>query len=103
MANSESELSRDLRRLSDVLTKLFQDEIERQDLIDTGLMLKTTRAFIVKEANGFSFKVESTDYFPYVDDKFNVTQNVLRSNGYQKFLEDIAIAYEKYITNEIIQ
>lgn len=101
MANFESELRQDLSLLSNMLTEMFKDEIIRQDLIDTGLMLRTTRAVVIYQPTGFTFRIESTDYFEYVDARFDITENVLRSERYQEFLNEVALAYEKYITNEL--
>lgn len=99
--NFESELRNDLSRLSDMMTEMFQNEIVRQDLIDTGLMLRTTRAVVIYTPTGFTFRVESTDYFIFVDARFGITENVLASPQYNDFLNEVAVVYEKYIINEI--
>jgi len=101
MPNSESILRQRMRTLEAKLTRLFQNEIQRQDLIDTGLMLRTTRTYLVENPRGFSFRVESTDYFEYVDAKYDVTKNVLNSREFAILLDDINEFYAEYLANEL--
>ena len=72
---------RKLGRIAKSMTKLLKDEIKRQDLVDTGRMLRETATKIKFNDNDCSFKlsVRSTTYFKYVNGNFNITKNVFAS------------------------
>lgn len=99
--NAETTLRRNLKNIEAQLTELFREEIIRQELIDTGLMLRTTRAFLIEAPRGFEINVESTDYFEYIDAKFQVTENVLKSRGFELLLEEIGNYYAEFTANKI--
>ncbi len=77
-----------LARLSAELTRLVKAEIERQDLIDTGLMLDSTEIFSFYNGADITIEIFSTDYFKYIDGNFSVMDNVTRTTAWQRAMED---------------
>jgi len=77
-----------LARLSAELTRLVKAEIERQDLIDTGLMLDSTEIFSFYNGADVTIEIFSTDYFKYIDGNFSVMDNVTRTTAWQRAMED---------------
>jgi hypothetical protein len=77
-----------LRSLSNTLTRLVKQEIIRQDLIDTGRMLRTIEIF-AEDGPGldFSISVSAEDYFVYVDGNYNVMENVVNSKPWEDAIE----------------
>ena len=94
-------LDAEFRGVAQELTDLFKAEIRRQNLIDTGLMLATTRFEIVKSFGEYHFQLISTEYFEYVDNNFDVTHNVLNSQAYKQLLVRIGQLYAAVIVDEI--
>lgn len=77
-----------LRSLSNTLTRLVKQEIIRQDLIDTGRMLRTIE-IVADNGPGldFSINVYAEDYFVYVDGNYKVMDNVVNSKAWEDAIE----------------
>lgn len=79
---------RKVGRVATGLTKLLKDEIKRQDLIDTGKMLRETASKVKVDSNGeFVISVISTSYYKYVDGRFNVTDNAFKGPKFNKLVD----------------
>lgn len=78
-------------RIATGLTKLLKDEIKRQDLIDTGRMLRETATKIKASANdcSFSISIRSTPYYKFVDGNFKVTDNAFKGAKYNKLIKQM--------------
>lgn len=82
---------RKIGRVATALTKLLKDEIKKQDLIDTGRMLRETAAKItVKKSGDFTISVRSTSYYKFVDGRFNVTDNAFSGSKFDKVMDRLA-------------
>ena len=87
-------IAKEYRRLARLLQSAYVSEIARQDLIDTGLMIKTFTVRAINLKRFPKFEIDAVDYFVYVDGNFKVTDNVLRGALYKKFekgLEDLQV------------
>lgn len=81
---------RKVGRVATGLTQLLKDEIKRQDLIDTGRMLRETASKVsVKSDGNFTIAVRSTSYYKYVDGKFKVTDNAFKGPKFQKLIDQL--------------
>jgi len=94
---------RKIGRIATQLTELLKDEIKKQDLIDTGRMLRETAAKVKVNSDGnFNISIKSTTYYKYVDGNFKVTANAFRGAKYNKILDNlqtiVAEAVEKSIS-----
>jgi hypothetical protein len=47
--------------------------------------------------------MEALDYFEFLDNRFNITNNVLRSAAYERVQEQIATAYNYIIIDKLDQ
>jgi len=94
-------LSIALVKEAEALTKLLKDEIRRQDLIDTGRMLRETAANIdVTHTNEISIKVISTTYYKYVDGRFKITKNALKGPKFEKIVKKMNDMIAEYFENQ---
>ena len=101
MADFETQLNRDLKLIEDDFTKLIKEEIRRQGLVDTGKLLNSIRFFIVKTNRGYKFNMEAMDYFTYLNKKYNIVNNVMRSRSYERIQDRIADIVANSIVNDI--
>lgn len=90
-----------LKKIAKSLAKLYEKEVIRQDLIDTGLMRDSFNVNITVDKKGnIEIFVSTVFYFQYIDGSphyFKVAEHVFKSKKY-KVLEDrlvsiIAIGY----------
>jgi len=90
-----------LKKIAKSLAKLYEKEVIRQDLIDTGLMRDSFNVNITVDKKGsIEIFVSTVFYFQYIDGSphyFRVAEHVFKSKKY-KVLEDrlvsiIAIGY----------
>ena len=75
--------SKGIKTVENMVVRIIQDEIRRQDLIDTGLMLRSVKAKLNIRGNSFTIDVTSTEYFKYVDGNYNIVNNAFNSRDYQ--------------------
>lgn len=94
-------IQQDLSKLEITLTKLYKDEIKRQDLIDTGLMLRTIEAKAKIVNSEIEITLSATDYFKFVDGNFDVTENVQKSNGWDKVIDIMESIVAQLIEKEL--
>ena len=73
------------------LTKLYQDELRRLGLVDTGKLLNSIRWYVVTTPDGFILRMESLDYFEFLDEKYKITENIQRSSQYNQIIDEITI------------
>lgn len=99
MARIDAE--REMNQAADLLTRLYREELTRQGLVETGKLRDSIRWIVVTTTTGYSLKMEALDYFQYLDDRFNITNNVLKSAQYNRVNEHIANAYNYIILDEL--
>lgn len=71
------------------LSSALKDRIKQLDLIDTGEMLNSTSVVIDFTIDGLDIQVNSTDYYKYVDGKYNITDYVLDSRHITNLIEEL--------------
>lgn len=91
-------LTNEYTKIANRLTKLYQDELRRLGLVETGKLLNSIRWFVVTTPDGFTLRMESLDYFEFLDTKYKITDNIQRSTQYNQIVDDITII----ITNGLI-
>lgn len=99
MARIDAE--REMNQAAELLTRLYREELTRQGLVETGKLRDSIRWIVVTTTTGYSLKMEALDYFQYLDDRFNITNNVLKSAQYNRVNEHIANAYNYIILDEL--
>ena len=77
-----------LRDLSDELTDLVRTEIRRQDLIDTGRLVRSIEVRAVMRSNDIIMDILAEDYFVFVDARYDVMNNVIDSRDWENAVEN---------------
>lgn len=72
-----------------LITKGLRNRIKELDLIDTGTMLSTTVCYISYKDDGLDIKVQSTDYYMYMDSEFNITNYIIETQQVSNMLDDL--------------
>ena len=88
-------------RIANELTRLFQDEIKRQGLVDTGKLLNSVKWTVRETSNGWDLQMEALDYFQYLDDRYSISKNVFASAQYERVQTQIADTYNLYIIEQL--
>jgi hypothetical protein len=76
--------------LEKVITDTLKARIKELDLIDTGKMLNTTRCVIDFTEEGFNFDIQSTEYFIYNDNRYDLVDYVFRDKKITTLTEDLS-------------
>ncbi len=91
----------EFKKIADDLTKLVQDELRRQKLIETGKLINSVKFIVTKTPTGYMISLDAVDYFKFVNEKYKVTENVFRSVAYTNIQERIKNLYSLVITEEL--
>lgn len=100
MAN-RIDAEREMNQAAQLLTRLYREELTRQGLVETGKLRDSIRWIVVTTTTGYSLKMEALDYFKFLDDRYGITNNVLKSAQYNRVNEHIANAYNYIILDEL--
>ena len=80
----------EIRKIAKRITKVYQKEIGRKDLIDTGNLQRSFETKIKISRDGsLDIDVKCLDYFKYLDEPFDVSDDVFKSKEYQKIEDDL--------------
>lgn len=85
--------SNKLNRISDSITKLIQNEIQKKGLVDTGKMLNSISTTIKVKDSGLSIEISGVDYFKYLDSEENITEDAFKSAEYTAIINDMEDMY----------
>lgn len=88
-------------RIASQLTRLFQDELRRQGLVDTGTLLNSVKWTVKETSTGWDLQMEAMDYFTYLDDRYNISKNVFASSTYIQIQTQIGELYNSYIIEQL--
>lgn len=92
-----SERRREFRKLARRIEKIIKDEIRRQDLIQTGNMLRSIQCKVSEGSmQQMDVNIDAVDYFKYVNGNFNVVRNAFNTAEYQAVLIDFRRFINKY-------
>jgi hypothetical protein len=94
---------REMENAAKLLTQLFRDELIRQKLVNTGSLLNSIEWIVISTTTGFKLQMKSLDYFEFLDNRYNITNNVLKSSQYNRVTELIANSYTFIITDQLDQ
>jgi hypothetical protein len=83
------------------LTKLYQDELRRLGLVNTGKLLNSIRWYVVTTPDGYILRMESLDYFEFLDAKYKITENIQRSSQYNQIIDEITIIITDGIISDL--
>jgi len=86
MANKLQFNKKDISQIEQMIVRLVRDEIRKQQLIDTGLMLRSVEAKLKIKGNSFTIDITSTEYFKYVDGDYKILDNVFKGRDYEKLI-----------------
>tara|TARA_R110002012_G_scaffold106783_4_gene248052 strand:- start:231 stop:542 length:312 start_codon:yes stop_codon:yes gene_type:complete len=99
MATAQSILSRGNNRLA----RLIEAEIQKQNLIKTGDLLKSIDAQFVLKNKKITIKIGAMYYYTFLDNgtrhikSRNITQKVINSDKFVKLMEDVAGEYIEFL------
>jgi DNA-directed RNA polymerase beta' subunit len=79
-----------IRKIAKRITLLYKKEIQRKQLIDTGDLQRSfeTKIKIDRRLN-LDIDVKCLDYFQYLDEPFDVSEDVFNSKEYKKIESDL--------------
>ena len=90
----------EIRKIAKGITKLYQIEIGKKDLIDTGNLQRSFDTKITLDNKGnLDINVSSLYYLQYLDGPYDVSEDVFKSKEYKR-LEDtllMLIATQRYL------
>lgn len=84
-----NELISKLKVLSDLITKGLKDRINQLNLIDTGRMFSITGSDIEFSDDGLIINITTTDYYKYLDGRYNLTDYVMNDPSISNMMTDI--------------
>lgn len=86
--------------MNEKLTKLFKDLIIKEDLIDTGALLKSVRVFVKVDYDLVIINITSKYYVKYLKDRYHLIDQFLSNSVLNQELELIYTPiYETYLEN----
>jgi hypothetical protein len=87
--NYTGEINRKKLRLEKLITDNLRSRIEELNLIDTGEMLNNTQCIITFTSDGMDIDIQSTDYFMYNDDRYDILDYVFKNREIQDLIDEI--------------
>lgn len=99
MATAQSIVSRGNNRL----TKIIASEIQKQNLIKTGDLLKSIDAQFVVKGKDLKVKIGAMYYYTFLDNgtkhikSRDITKNVVNSDRFIKLMEEVAADYIEFL------
>jgi len=80
----------EIRKIAKKVTILYKKELQRKKLIDTGNLLRSfeTNITIDRKLN-LDISIKSMDYFQYLDEEYQVSEDVLNSKAYLKIEDEL--------------
>ena len=70
------------------LTRVFKGVIQKEDLIDTGALLRSATVFIDIKRDVLQVNLVSKYYVKYLTDKYNITRQFINHNSFKKVVEE---------------
>lgn len=85
-----SEIRNIVNILEDTITSKYKQIIQKNNLIDTGRLLREIKAKIIF-LNDVEFKIniESPEYFKYLDEEYNISKEVFEDNDVDDYLSKL--------------
>ena len=81
----------EIKKIARGITRLYQIQINKKDLIDTGDLVRSFETKITLDKKGnLDINVSSMYYLQYLDGPYDVSEDVFNSKEYKR-LEDILI------------
>ncbi len=96
-----ADAKRELEKAAVELTRLYQQELTTQGLVDSGKLRDSVKWVVIQTPQGYTLRMEALDYFTYLDDRYRITDNVFKSTGYARVQEQIAEAYNYIIIDQL--
>lgn len=87
--NYSGELNSKKNGLANLITNRIKQRITDLDLIDTGLMLDISTCVIEFIEDGLDIKIQSTDYYVYVDGNYDLTNYIIDQPDIDMMIKDI--------------
>ena len=91
----------EFNKLAKDLERLYKDELTRQGLVESGKLKDSISVVVVKTPQGYTLQMSSLDYFKYLDEKYKITENVLKSSQYQRIQDSITNIYVQITLDEL--
>lgn len=80
------------------VTREVKDRIRSLGLVSSGKMLNDVRVVLDMTPDGFSTTISSTDYFPILDQKYDITNYVLKNT---KVVDSMAELFADLMIEEL--
>lgn len=80
----------DYKPVCNFLKKAIQNELKAEGLVKTGKLLDSIEVTF----DGSSFLVTAEDYYKYLDEKYNITEDAMEKSGFYSY-------FEKYLAEQI--
>ncbi len=92
---------RELELAANELTRLFRDELTRQKLVESGKLRDSIQWTVIQTPQGYKLQMSALDYFQFLDNRYNISNNVFASVQYNRVQEQIANAYNYIIIDDL--
>lgn len=91
-------VKRELRKISTKISRLYQKEINRKDLIDTGALVRSFDTNIKMDKKGnLSVKVKCMYYYQYLNEPFELDYDIFKSKEYSKIQDELVDVMTNYL------
>lgn len=80
---------------------LIKKDIRSKGLIDTGTLINSIEVKTTVTKDSFSYAIFAEDYFKYVDEENNITEDVQNSAEFKKLESDMEDAFIKELERRI--
>lgn len=71
------------------LTNSFKDIIQKNGLVDTGLLLGSIRVYVKQTGTVLTYRLGAVDYFKYLVEPFRLIEQWIESSRFKIITEDI--------------
>lgn len=83
-------VKRELRKISTKLSRLYQKEINRKNLIDTGALVRSFDTTIkISKKGDVDIKVKCMYYYQYLNEPFELDYDIFRSKEYDEIQDEL--------------
>lgn len=90
-----------IKDLETTIVNLIKKDISSKGLVDTGTLLNSITASVKIDNGNIKISVDGEDYFKYLDEEYNITNDIINSSGFSEVESKMEEAYFLFIEEEI--
>ena len=90
-----------LKDIESTVVRLIKDDIKSKGLVDTGTLLNSITASVKIDNGNIKISIDGEDYFKYLDDEYNITNDVINSSNFSEVESKMEDAYLLFIEEGI--